>query len=104
MSRKKKEFERDKVVKFTEPPPDRRRRYDWKAIAQQLRDRPGEWAVVFTDDKTSLVNAIRQGNIPALHRDRGFTVRTTENVPGPPRKCTLWAMYDPANDKERSKA
>lgn len=104
MSKKRTEYERSKVVKFEEPPPDRRRRYDWRAIADQLRAHPGEWAKVFEDDVTSLVVAIRQGNIPALHRDKGFVIRTTENVPGPPRRCTMWAKYDPDNDKDRSKA
>lgn len=102
MKRKVKEFERDRVVKFEEPPPRRDRRYDWEAIARQLRAHPGEWAKVFEDDLTSLVVAIRGQKIVPMQRDKGIEIRTTNNTRVPQRRCTLWARYVPDKDKEGS--
>ena len=79
-------------------PPDPVRRYDWVAIAEQLRGSPLEWARVFEQDRTSLVNAIRQGGIVALRPELGFEVRTTNNTRTAPRTCSLYMRYNP--DKE----
>lgn len=97
------------VVGFEEPPPRRERRYDWDKIATQLRKKPNEWAKVFVGDKSSLVVAIRAGNIKAMRPSRGIEVRTTDNVrpspdsaPGEVRRCTLWARYVPEKDTEET--
>lgn len=77
-----------------EDPPTSRRRYDWDQIAAQLRQNPGEWAKVFEYDRTSIVNALRQGAIAVLHPDRGFQIRTRNNVRHPVRMCTLYMRWN----------
>lgn len=76
-----------------EAPPDPRIRYDWQAIADQLMSKPEVWAKVFDDDKTSIVNAIRQGAVRPLDPDLGFEVRTRNNVRAPERRCSLYMRY-----------
>lgn len=77
-----------------EPPPvSTRTRYDWAAIADHLRSRPNEWANIFHNDRTSLVNAIRQGAVKPLALDLGFEIRTRNNVRAPIRKCSLYMRY-----------
>lgn len=104
-----------KDVTWEEPPP-RRERYDWEAIAEQLRERPGEWARVFDNDLTSLATAIRLSGIAALRpvvspttgsargarQPWGYEVRTTNNRRGSPRTCTLWLRYVPEDFEEES--
>lgn len=92
-------------VTWEQPPPPRSKRYDWTAIADQLRARPGEWAKVFDNDRTSLATAIRIKGIAALHPDKGFEVRTTNNVRlrdergKELRLCTLYLRYEPSKDR-----
>lgn len=89
-------------VKFGDPPQPRQPApYNWSDIAAQLRRRPGEWALIFENDKTSYVTSIRLNGISALRRDKGFEVRTENNKrQPPPRTCDLWLRYNP--DKDRS--
>ena len=83
-----------------ETPPSVRVRYDWRAIAEHLRQRPGQWAKIFDDDKTSLVNALRQGSIKVLDPDLGFQCRTRNNTRYPTRRCTLYMRWVPPVEKE----
>lgn len=87
--------EESKVASVTweAPPTDGRVVYDWTAIAKKLKSRPGQWAKVFDDDRTSLVNAIRQGAVRPLAPSLGFEVRTRNNVREPIRKCSLYMRY-----------
>lgn len=79
---------------FKEPPEKyHRNRYDWDQIADELRERPGEWAMIFEHGPTSLVSSIRLG-VRALPLDQ-FEVRTTDNTKDSPRTCTLWLRYNP---------
>ncbi len=104
---------RNTKVKFGDPPPSAQGNhlYDWSAIADQLRARPEQWALVFTDDKNSLVTAIRIDGIAALRKSKGFQVRTRNNkrpinekTGKPlPRTCDLWMRYVPELDSEGSK-
>jgi len=88
--------EAEKIADVTwEDPPATRRRYDWDAIAAKLRDKPGEWAKVFEYDRTSTVNAIRQGAITPLSPALGFEVRTRNNVRHPIRMCSLYMRWNP---------
>lgn len=92
-------------VHWEAPPPGRSQRYDWDEIAEQLRKRPMTWGKVFERDRTSLAASIRNRGIKALHPDRGFEVRTRNNMRGDPdfdgaRSCTLYLRYNP--DKDRS--
>lgn len=82
-----------------EDPPETRVKYDWPLIADKLRAHPMRWAKVFDLDRTSVVNAIRQGAIAAVKPDLGFEVRTANNQRSP-RRCTLYMRYNP--DKEDS--
>lgn len=87
-------------VEWEDPPPvDERVRYDWAKIAAQLRERPNEWAKVFDLDRTSVVNALRQGKIKALLPDHGFEVMTRNNVRKPVRVCSLYLRYVPSKDR-----
>ena len=78
-----------------ESPPVKQGRYDWAIIAEKLKTQPGEWAKVFDEDKTSIVNAIRQGKIAVLRPEDGFQVRTANNTRSPVRTCTLYLRYNP---------
>jgi len=86
-----------------EEPEELRTRYDWPVIAEKLRANPNEWAKVFEDDKTSLVNAIRQGAIRVLDPTLGFQVRTRKNVRQPERRCALYMRYVPGRSFPRNK-
>lgn len=76
-----------------EDPPRRRQQYDWDAIAAKLRSQPGDWAKVFEHDKTSIVNAIRQGAVLPLSPTLGFEIKTRNNVRYPVRTCSLYMRY-----------
>jgi|SRR6478752_2268637 len=96
------EAEKITEVSWESPPhslAEERVRYDWNKIAAKLKRRPGEWAKVFENDRTSVVNAIRQGGVVALHPDLGFEVRTRNNVRAPVRKCDLYLRYVPEKDR-----
>lgn len=84
---------------WEDPPPPRGRKYDWDKIAEELRKKPGEWAKVFDNDRTSLATAVRINGIKALRSDKGFEVRTSNNVRGNPRTCTMYLRYVPEKDK-----
>lgn len=73
-----------------------RPRYDWAAIAEQLRSQPMEWGKVFENGPTSTVNAVRQGNVRHVRPDDGFEVRTTNNVREPERRCSFYLRFNPA--------
>lgn len=72
-------------------------RYRWDAIARELREHPMTWARVFEQDRTSLVVAVRQGAIVAVHPRRGYETQTRRNVrePGEPRRCDLYMRFNP---------
>ncbi|RLP68389.1 hypothetical protein D9V30_10390 [Mycetocola reblochoni] len=62
-------------LEFKEPPAHGRKKHvdDWKDTADQLRNRPGEWALVATDASPSMVRHIKAGTYigmrPAGHFD-----------------------------------
>jgi len=79
-------------VEFTQPPP--MTRYDWQSVADELRQKPNEWARVFKDGPVSAVNSLRQG-VAALPPEE-FKFRTSNNdKTARPRTCDLWIMYTP---------
>lgn len=82
-------------VTWETPPPRQTERYDWTAIAEQLRSKPGAWAKIFENDRASLATAIRTSGIRALLPSEGFEVRTTNNVRGEPRTCDMYLRYNP---------
>lgn len=81
-----------------EDPPPKRAKYDWSVIAEQLRERPGQWAKIFDRDRSSLATAIRIKGIKALLPDKGFEVRTANNTRDTPRTCTMYLRYNPEKD------
>lgn len=88
-------------VTWESPPVVGQGRYDWPVIAEKLKTQPGEWAKVFDKDKTSVVNALRQGKIAVLHPDLGFEIRTANNV-RKPRTCSLYLRYMPDRAVKKS--
>lgn len=86
--------------KWSEPPPKRVPPYDWEKIAGLLRKNPGRWRKVFDNERTSLAVAIKIGSIKPLHPDKGFEVRTSNNVRGKPRTCTMHVRFNPDKVKE----
>jgi hypothetical protein len=88
-------------VVWESPPSSSKNRFDWDVIAKSLREAPMVWGKVFDQDRTSVVNALRQGSIKALHPSLGFELRTRNNVREPIRLCTLYMRYNP--DKDTSK-
>lgn len=94
---------RTSSVVWESPPETTRNRFDWSAIADALKAEPMEWGRVFENDRTSYVNAIRQGGVKALHPDLGFEMRTTNNVREPVRLCTLYMRYNPDKDTTRKR-
>lgn len=81
-----------------ENPPPSRQRYDWSAIAQQLRERPMQWAKIFDADRASLATAIRIRGIQALLPEKGYEVKTANNTRDTPRICTMYLRYNPEKD------
>jgi hypothetical protein len=92
-------------VTWENPPESRGTQYDWAAIAEKLRRNPMEWAKVFDNDRTSLATAIRIKGIQALHPDKGFEVKTANNIRfmgddgKEKRRCTLYLRYNPEKVK-----
>lgn len=91
---RKREPRQPGISGWKEPPP-KRQSYDWRRIADDLRARPMEWALIFKHDRTSLVNALRQGAIVALHPQLGFEIRTANNTRNGQRTCDLYLRYNP---------
>jgi hypothetical protein len=85
-------------VTWEDPPPDSRRRYDWVMIREKLEAKPGEWAKVFENDRTSIATALKSGSIRSMAPSTGIEVRTTNNTRGHPRTCTLFLRYNPQAD------
>lgn len=92
------------VVEFTDPPPGRRE-YHWPDIAEQLRSRPGEWALVHRDLPSSTPYAINAGRVSTVHPDLGFRTRGTagyEAEDGTRMTGELYMVYDPDLDLSRA--
>lgn len=93
------------VVKFTSPPP-KRRNYHWAEVAEQLRQRPREWALVHTDLPSSTPWAVNAGRVSAVHPSLGFRTQSAdgyEGVDGVRMTGSLYMMYDPDLDESRAK-
>lgn len=64
-------------TKFQDPPMRKRGEVDWASVAEQLRQRPGEWALV-TRANPSVVPQVKRGRYQAL--PRGEFEATSRNV------------------------
>lgn len=78
-----------KKVKPAEPPTRRVQRYDWAALAKQLRADPGEWYKIFEGDKTSIVTSLRADHMKDIPMS-DFEVQTANNRRDAPRTCDLY--------------
>lgn len=77
-------------------PPAGKVKYDWGKIAVRLRTKPGEWALVFQQDRLSVANAIRSGRVKDIRPEDGFEVRTANTITTVrPRVCSLYLRYNP---------
>lgn len=91
-------------VGFKSPPEGRVRKYDWEAIAKRCRRKPGEWYLVFKQDKQTYATTIRNRNLKALRPEHGFEIRTANNnIKVTPRVCDLYVRYVPENDTTKEK-
>lgn len=70
--------------------------YDWDQVAAECRADPGEWRLVFHNDRASLATAIRIHGIKVLDPYLGFEVTTRNNTRGEPRMCSMWVRWNPA--------
>lgn len=92
---------RTKIVK-KDPPPKKVPRYDWAAIAEQLKADPGVWHQIYEKDKTGYAVAVSNDDIAPLRSSLGFQVRTANNTrgrpangtdPGEARTCSLYLRW-----------
>lgn len=85
-----------KTVSKVKPsePPKRGTRYDWTAIADQLRASPGEWFIIFENGPASTAGAVSAGHMRALPTSE-FEVQTSENTRTYPRTCTMHLRAKP---------
>lgn len=60
------------VLAWEDPPTGRN---DWIAVMQELRTRPGVWALIAEDGYTALATRIKSGKIPGT-REGEFEART----------------------------
>jgi hypothetical protein len=91
-----------RTKKAPEPPvgewvvdPPFEERPDWRQVADTLRASPMRWLKVYEHGRETWANAIGRGRVNALHPSLGFEFRTTDNVRGTPRTCTLFMRFNP---------
>lgn len=90
------------AVKFVdEVPPKARRQYPWREIADSLRARPGDWAVVAENLPSSVVWAINAGRIKHVHPERGFRAKARETRRAGSERVTgkLYMVYESELDE-----
>ena len=73
-------------------PPARPVKYDWAAIADQLRASPGDWFLIFEGGPASTAGAVRAGKMKALPPEE-FEVLTSNNTRTSPRTCDMRMRY-----------
>lgn len=60
-------------------PPERNTRYDWQAIAEQLRQNPQRWAKVETKS-TTYSTLIQRGQVKAFRPAGAYETRTSKGA------------------------
>lgn len=66
---------------WSEAPPGPLPRYDWFQIAEELRERPGEWRLIDAEASRSLAGAIIRKKMTALKSDEwDYKVTTRHNT------------------------
>lgn len=87
-------------VVFMDPPPKQTARshrkkpdaHPWAVIAEQLRQRPGEWALCLREVAVN-ANAIHSGKIKAFQPAGAFTARTVQTHKRDDRARPLIDLY-----------
>jgi len=67
-------------------------RTDWEAVTIELKERPGEWAVVKTNTSAATATQIKQGHLRAF-RPIGEWEACTRNVDGSGRAEKIYARW-----------
>lgn len=77
-----------------------RGKYNWEEIAARCKAQPGEWLLVYEQDRRSIAVAVRQQSVTTMAADKGFE-STTRNNKGDaePPLCDLWVRYVRAQDQ-----
>lgn len=75
-------------IKFQNPPRRKRGRTDWVSVAEQLRQRPGEWALVARMSPATVVR-IKRGGYKAF--PAGEFEATSRNVRD--KKADIYLRY-----------
>jgi len=80
-------------ITWKEPDTVRRqyRKHDWEAIAETLRERPNEWAVVATDCSHAYATNIRRGRLAPFAPEGSFEATTKGNEKG--RASELYVRF-----------
>lgn len=64
----------------------------WLAVAEMLRERPGEWALIAKDHNTSSVSFMRKGKVSAFPAGE-FEFRTVGHDRSTLKSSEVWARY-----------
>ena len=84
------------ALKFQDPPPDAKgawkgRKSKWAGIAEELRSRPGEWALVGEQVSASVVTMIKSGRAAGMAAGEFAAIgRNTNNAT---HRCDVYARY-----------
>lgn len=84
-------------IEFVDPPTKYRREksYDWDAIYAQIRENPGQWAMLVKQGKMSTYNAIKQSNISNFRPAMGVELRVSNSdYKASPRRADIYIRYN----------
>lgn len=81
------------TIEFKSPPPDGRggSLADWSEVARQLKERPGEWAIVAQGVSATLAQAIKRADRAAFAP--AGTFEAVSRVSSTGRKRDIYARY-----------
>lgn len=84
------------TLKFQDPPPDAKGKWNgrtskWAGIAEELRSRPGEWALVAERASASTVTMINAGRAAGM--PKGEFAAVGRNSDAVANRCDVYARY-----------
>lgn len=80
-------------VRFTTPPEPNRTRRDWKVIADTLRSRPGEWALVARNADRSTAVFIKKARLTAFAPAGSFDAITRKEEGDEGGRASVYARF-----------
>lgn len=81
-------------VEWGDPPPDKAAASaEWEAIAQELRTRPGQWAMIARDKTTETATRIKNGTLVSFRPAGSFEARTVGRKNASAQRCDIYARY-----------